>query len=98
MNERKLKQLFGAARKETPPAPPEDFAQRVMQAVRRDAATPPAEVTLFDQLNQLFPRIAWAAAVVLVLCVAGELVSSATQPSFNDVAQLSDQWFGPEEF
>lgn len=95
MNERKLKQLFDAARKEIPPAPADDFDQRVMQSVRREPA--PAErpgLSLFDQLNLLFPHLAWAAAAVIVLCIAGELVAAALNlPDISDgVAQLSDQW------
>jgi hypothetical protein len=94
MNERKLNQLFGAARKEPAPAPPEGFDQTIMRSVRRDppSATRPA-LSLFDQLNLLFPRLALASAAIVLLCVAGELAMSATTPSLtDDVAQLSDQW------
>ena len=93
MNERKLKQLFNAARNEPPPAPSDSFDVQVMWAIHREGK--PAAVSLFDQLNRLFPRVAWAAALVIVLCVAGEFASSAMHlPGLNDgLAQISDQWF-----
>jgi hypothetical protein len=90
MNERKLNQLFDAARKERAPVPPEGFDQAVLQSVRRDppsAARPP--LSLLDQLNLLFPRLALAAAAIVLMCVAGELAISATTPSLTE---LSDQW------
>ena len=93
MNERKLNQLFDAARKEAPPAPPEGFDWVVMQAVRRDGAPArPGSGSLLDQLNLLFPKLAWAAVALILLCVAGDFVSAAISPSLSDsVARISDQ-------
>jgi hypothetical protein len=92
MNDRKWKQLFDVARKERPPSPPEGFFETVRQSIGRDAVAERAMGSLFDQLNLLFPRLAWAAAALIFLCVAGELVFSAARPELTDeVAQLSDQ-------
>ena len=51
------------------------FAADVLRAVRR--ARLAESVSIFDQLNFLFPRIALAAASVIVLCVAADLVLTA---------------------
>ena len=95
MNEKKLNQLFTAARSETAPLPPADFAADVLRALHREptvAATPAA--SLFDQLNFLFPRLALAAAVVIGLCVAADFgFTSAGLPELGDgAAQLSAQF------
>jgi hypothetical protein len=95
MNERKLKQLFAAARNEPAPVPSEEFAADVLRAVRRERQTPaPETISLFDQLNRLFPRLAWAAAVVMVLSVAADYgLTAAGLPGLNSgLAQLSAQW------
>ena len=71
MNENKIKKLFEAARKETAPEPPFGFARNVVASIRRaeNAASAPA---LLDQISQLFPRLAWAAVMVIGLCLAAE--------------------------
>ena len=95
MNDRKLKRLFDAAGSQPPPSPPAGFDERVMRAVRCEPALPQAKTpSLFDELNALFPRLAWTAAVVIALCVAADWVVSAMNgPSLTDgVAQISNQW------
>lgn len=95
MNNRKLKQLFASARRETAPAPPQDFATDVLRAIRRDPpAVPPETISIFDQLNQWFPRLALAASAVIVLCVAADYgLTMAGVPGLGDgVSQLSSQW------
>lgn len=87
MNDRKLNQLFSVARRETPPAPTEGFERLVMQQISRNPAR--AELSVSDVLNLWFPRLAAAAAAVIVLCVVGEYVSSG--PSLTDSATLSYQ-------
>lgn len=95
MNENKLKQLFEPARKETAPVPPPDFAADVLRAIRRE---PPASLkkqfSIFDQLNLLFPRIALAAAAVVILCVTADFaLTAAGVPDLDDgVLQISAQW------
>ena len=91
MNE-KLKQLFEAARREPAPAPGDAFEASVMRSIRRE--TPAGPASLFDQLGLLFPRLAFAAVMLIAVCVAGEFLSSALSlPSLSEgVAQLSDQW------
>lgn len=87
MNERKLKQLFESAGRETPPVLSDDFATRVLIELRRE----PEPVSLFDQLNLWFPKVAWASVAVIVLCVTGELALNL--PSLSEGgAQISDQW------
>lgn len=95
MNNRKLKQLFALARQDTAPAPPEDFAADVLRAIRREPPAPaPETISLLDQLNLLFPRLALAASAVIVLCLALDYgLTVAGVPSLSDgVAQLSAQW------
>lgn len=95
MNEKKLRQLLKSARRESAPAPPPDFAADVLRVVRRE---PPSrlkgQVSIFDQLNLLFPRIALAAAAVVIVCVAADFgLTAAGVPDLSDgVWQLSAQW------
>jgi hypothetical protein len=92
MNDRKLKQLFAAARKETAPAPAEDFAADVLRAIRREP--PPAAISIVDLLNLWFPRITLAASAVIMLCLAADWgLTAAGIPGLSDgVSQLSAQW------
>jgi len=89
MNDTKLKNLFAAARQETPPPATDGFDRLVMQAVRREPARRAA--TVFDALNLLFPRLAWAAVLVLAVCVAGDWLV-AVRSVTDGVAQISQQW------
>jgi len=94
MNEEKLKKLIAAARREAPPAPPADFAADLLRAVRREPpAAPPAPATIFDQLSGWFPRLALAAAVIIILCLAADFaLSSAGLPDLGDgAAQMTSQ-------
>ena len=92
MNDKKLKQLFTAAKSETPAAPNEGFAFLVMQQIQRNPAR--AELTISDVLGMWFPRLALVAATVIALCVVGDFVSSSDSPSISDsAAQLSDQFY-----
>lgn len=89
MNDRKLRKLFEAARSEPQPTPSADFAAEALRAIRRGRWPQPP--SLFDELNALFPRLAWSAAVVIALCVAVDLLIPTTSLS-EDVAQVSEQW------
>jgi hypothetical protein len=95
MNEKKLKQLFASARNEPAPAPSPDFPADVLRAVRRES--PPvtaAPLTIWDHLNKLFPRVALAAAAVIVLCVAADYtLTVAGLPDVRDgTAQITSQF------
>jgi len=95
MNDRKWKQLFGAARRAPAPAPPEDFAADVLRAIRQTGPAPaPETVSLPDLLNRWFPRLAWAAAAVILLSLAADWgLTAAGVPSLGDGAsRLSAQW------
>ena len=95
MNDKKLKQLFDAARNESAPAPSGDFAADVLRAIRQEPPVAmPQPLSLADQFNLLFPRIALASVAVIVLCVAADVGLTATGlPDLNDgVSQISAQW------
>ena len=91
MNEKKIKQLFTAARTEAAPLPPASFAADVLRAVRRApiVAAPPV-ASLFDQLNFLFPRFALAAVLVIGLCVATDL--GFTSAGVSEPSDGATQW------
>jgi hypothetical protein len=90
MNDKKLEQLFNAAGREKPAAPPEGFERLVLQQIQRNPAR--AELTISDVLGMWFPRLALVAAAVIALCVVGDYVTSSNNPSLSDSASLlSDQ-------
>ena len=96
MNERKWNQLFAAVRKEAAPAPSENFAGQVVRAIRRAGpASAPETPSLFDQLNRLYSRLAWAAATIIVLSVAADWgLTASGLPGLGDgMSQISAQWF-----
>jgi hypothetical protein len=94
MNDKKLNQLFAAARRETPPAVPADFAERVQRGLGQSAAGATNIVTFWDQLNHNFARYAVAAAAMIMLCAAVELSQSFSHdPSIeDDVNQICSDW------
>ena len=90
MNDKKLNQLFGAARREKPAAPAEGFELLVLQQIQRNPAR--TELSISDVLGMWFPRLALVAVAVIALCVVGDYVTSSNSPSLSDSAsQLSDQ-------
>lgn len=95
MNEQKLKQLFGAARQESPPSPEAGFENLVLSAIRREPRGGLADtISWFDDLGGLFPRLAWAAALLVALCVAADFgLGALGVPGLTDgVEQISEQW------
>ena len=100
MNNLKLKQLFAAARRETPPVPATDFAAAVLRVARRETPEEmPAPAGILEQLNGWFPRLALASLMLIVLCVAADNLLTAASPadSGDMAAQFSSQYFaGPE--
>lgn len=93
MNDAKLNQLFAAARKETPPPPATGFDNLVLGALRHEPAPPP-ELSWFDQLGALFPQLALATALVILISVTADFALSwLGVPTLSDgVWQVSDQW------
>lgn len=88
MNDQRLKQLFGAAKKEKSATPAEGFEQLVMRQIQCNPAR--RELTIPDVLGLWFPRLALAAVTVIAVCVVSQFVSTA--PSLTDsAAQLSIQ-------
>jgi hypothetical protein len=92
MNEKKLRKLISAARAEPAPAVSPGFETRVLRALRREGRPEPG--SLFDQLGELFPRLALAAALVIALSVAADFCLSALAPMdlSEGVTQVSEQW------
>ncbi|MDB6065374.1 MAG: hypothetical protein JWR26_1582 [Pedosphaera sp.] len=98
MNDHELKKLFGLARHETPPVAPAGFDARVVSALRREQRVAP--LSLWDQLEQLFPRLAIASVLAISLCIMADFgLSSLDHSSLSaDVGQISEQWlFGADE-
>ena len=90
MNAKKLKRLFDAARRESPPAPTEGFDALVMRQIQSNPAR--AELSISDLLGLWFPRLAVAAAALIAVCLISDALSSG--PSLTESAtQLSDQLF-----
>ena len=95
MNEKKLKQLFTAARNESAPAPAPGFAAEVLRAVHHEPPAVSADsLSMWEQLNGLFPRLALAAAVVILLCLAADWsLTAAGLPGVSDgAAQVTSQY------
>lgn len=92
MNTKKLNQLFAAARNDAAPVPPKDFAADVLRVVRREPQ--PKAFSIFEQLNFLFPRLALAAAAVIVLCVMADFgLTAAGLPEVGaGTAQAASQF------
>ena len=95
MNEKKMKQLFASARNEAAPAPSADFAADVLRAVRREPPpASPGSFSVWEHLNALFPRVALAAAAVIILCAAADWgLTAAGVPGISDgAAQVTSQF------
>ena len=92
MNEHKLQRLVSAVRAEPAPVLSPGFETRVMRALRNEDRAEPG--SLSDQLGELFPRLALAAALVIGLCVAADLCLSTLAPMdlSESVTQVSEQW------
>ena len=95
MKKNKLERLFNLAKRESVPQAGPDFESQVMHAIRREVSAKP--VSLLDQLNALFPRIALAAAIVIILCITTDVV--ITNASGTDLASgvssISEEWLFP---
>jgi hypothetical protein len=86
----RLQKLFEKVRTERAPEPSAGFEARVTRALPdREPA-----LSLFDQLNGLFPRSALASALILGLCFGIELFGSGFERAdlSSNLAQFSDQW------
>ena len=68
MNALKLQKLLVMARNRPAPEPTADFAAQVLRLIQREGGRAP--LSLFDQLSLLFPRIAFAALLLIGLSVA----------------------------
>ena len=95
MNDKKLNQLFAAARRENPPAVPAGFAERVQRGLDpATTANSPVVVSFIDQLNRNFTRYAVSAAAMIMLCGALELGQSFTSETSidDDLTQICTDW------
>ncbi len=77
MNELKFKKLFALARKDGAPAVADGFDARVLAAVRREERAAP--VSVWEQLGEMFPRLAVATALVMGLCVFTDYYFASNQ-------------------
>lgn len=92
MKEEKIKKLFQSAKNEPAPEPPFNFSQSVVSAIQRETNRLPVS-TIFDQLGQLFPRLAWAVALVIGLCLATELYMTGKDSGLSvSVEQVAGEW------
>ena len=93
MNNKKLNQLFAAARREPPPTVPADFAERVQRGLGQSSGAP-VVVNFWDQLNHNFARYTVAAAAMIMICAAVEITQSFShEPSMDDdVTQICSDW------
>ncbi len=91
MNDSKFKKLFELARGEKAPAASEGFERAVLLAIRREGRAAP--LTWWDQLGQLFPRLAVAALLVIGVCTAAEFLYTSSQKggTTGDLSALSEQ-------
>jgi hypothetical protein len=92
MKDLKFKKLMQAARNELPPEAPFNFSQRVVSAIRKDEQTL-APLSILDQLAQMFPRLAWAAVIIIGLCVATDFyLNEKEAPLSVTVEQATEEW------
>lgn len=93
MKDSKIQNLFRAARQEKAPDAPFGFHSSVLSAIRRDGTPRKAAVSIFEQLNQLFPRLAAASLLIIGLCIATEYYYSQTEITTTaDVQQAAEEW------
>ena len=93
-----MKKLFAAARRDLAPTAPETFVDDVLRAVRRESAGRPADaLSVLEHLNGWFPRVALAAAALIVLCVAADLgLTAAGLPGVDEGAAQTTATFSLE--
>ena len=93
-NDKIVKLLKSAGEEPAPPVSP-DFAARVMRQIHRD--TRPQPISLFDQIGELFPRLALGAALAIALSIALDLAADnfGSGDLAENVAQVSSQWLLP---
>lgn len=93
MKESKIQNLFRAVRQEKAPDAPFGFHSSVLLAIRRDSTRQKATVSIFEQLSQLFPRLAAASLLVIGLCIATEYYYSQSEITTTaDVQQAAEEW------
>jgi hypothetical protein len=92
MKEWKIQRLVRAARQEQAPEVPFNFERSVLSAIRQSERGN-SVLSIFDQLNGLFPRLAAAALIVIAACVATDFYFSNNQPTTTaDVQQAAEEW------
>jgi hypothetical protein len=95
MKNNKLERLLNLAKKETPPEVGLEFESRVMRVIRQESSVRP--VSLLEQLSALFPRLALASILAIVLSATTDFVltrASATDLA-SGVSSISEDWLFP---
>jgi hypothetical protein len=102
MSEKKLNQLWQAAKSIPAPSAPVTLAGDVVRALQREPAlATPNPPTLFEELNARFPRLAVASLVVLGLGVAANLAlgpMEATDLGDGSAPVSTQEWLLPASF
>ena len=94
MNDKKLKQLFAAARQIQGPAPSNGFAEDLARMARPVPFETASKPSLTHAFAGWLPRIAIVCAVFVTLCVVGDQWSESrsTGGMSDGLAALSGQW------
>ncbi|MFT3783986.1 MAG: hypothetical protein QM790_18395 [Nibricoccus sp.] len=94
MKDKKLNELFTAARREKAPDVPAGFAERVLRNLPTSVSTQPVVISFVDQLNRNFARYAVACAAAIAICAAVEVSQRVSQDSTidDDVEQICSDW------
>jgi hypothetical protein len=92
MKKNRLEKLFHMAKGESVHKARTGFEIRVMRAIRQEVPAQPA--SLLDQLNALFPRLALACAMCILLCLSAEVVltNASRTDLVSGVASISEDW------
>ena len=92
MNESKINALFKAASAEEAPEVPFNFSRSVIAAIKREIR--PVRASFSDQLAALFPRIVFAALLVVGTCTAADFYLSDNDASLEVAVEqvAADEW------
>ncbi|MFN7138595.1 MAG: hypothetical protein ACK4UN_04600, partial [Limisphaerales bacterium] len=77
---------------DTPPEAPFGFAQDVLRAIRINRL--PLRLSLAEQLSPLFPRVAFAAILIVGMCAAADIYINERDTSLTAAVEqvAADEW------
>ena len=92
MNDTRLREMFRAAQKESAPEPPFAFSRSVVASIQREQREVSA-TSIFDLLNQLFPKVAIASFAIVAVCFASDLLITERDSNLStNFGQITEQW------